>query len=298
MVHVYRVVIALTNTMIERTKGGMVMLRYLENTNLSITYLSRAVGFLVILFLMPMGLVGCGHGSYVTPSAPANFEGLGLSTQVGEMSADERVELTDDAIQRRLDVKPLASFPVNLAYARLQGGSRYSRDRTELVNLEDENTRLLFEPLGEQAGISGMTALNQMLLPADLQNERQLRGAAASLHADVMLLYTYDSRIETDEVIPYAGLFTLGLFPDRSAKAVVTASAIIVDVRSAYVYGVATGTGQRSQAASAWTNGAAIDDAIRISEQRATEELVVNLESLWESILDQHAPQLVARGND
>ncbi len=245
---------------------------------------------LFIMIVIPLSMLGC-NSYYRTPAAPASFAGLGLSAQVGDMNEDERTELTDDEILRRLALKPLASFPVNIAHARLQGAS-YRSNGAYLINLQDENTRAIFVPLAELPGISGMTSLNQMLLPADLENERQLRAAAASLHADLMLLYTYDSRIETDEVIPYAGLFTLGLFPDRNAKAVVTVSAIIVDVRSAYVYGTATGTGQCDQFASAWTNGDAIDDALRKAEQRATVELVANLEALWHSILAEHAPRL------
>lgn len=59
------------------------------------------------------------------------------------------------------------------------------------------------------------------------------------------------------------------LSESSGAKSTVTASAIIVDVRSAYVCGVATGTASRNQLASAWTNGETIDDAMRLAERDA-----------------------------
>jgi len=257
--------------------------------------------FCLIIPLLSLHL-GCAHKSYITPNPPASFQDLGLSPQAQNLTENQRNQLTDQEIRRRLAIKPLASFPAHVALARLQGGSRYynsyqNQPSAYLISVQDERIQSQFEPLTKLQGVTGVVQLNRMLVPSNINNERQLRAGAASLHADLILLYTFDSQIETDEKIPYAGLFTIGLFPDRSAKVTVTAYAMIVDVRSAFVYGVATGTASHNQLASAWTNSEAVKDAMRSAEQDATANLMIDLTKLWHAIIKTHAPQLNNKNN-
>jgi hypothetical protein len=247
-------------------------------------------------------MTGCLPTRYVTPGGPARFSDLGLSPQAGPLTAVEREQLTDSEIRRRLALKPLASFPAALAWAQVQesgysayGRQGYGRGRASVVMTQDEPAAEAIGSLGDLPGVTRLSPLNRMILPEEIRREQDLRGAAAALHADILLLYTFDTRITTKENIPYAGLVTLGLFPDRSALATVTASAVLVDVRTGYVYGATSASSDRTQLASAWTRRSAMDDALRTAERGALVDLVENVKDLWGRVLKDHAPMLAVR---
>ena len=84
-------------------------------------------------------------------------------------------------------------------------------------------------------GPIGLSALGH-LLPSP-------RLSAAQIQADVLLVYTLDTsfRIQGRGYGPLAAI-SLGVVPDRDAYITSTASALFIDVRTGFVYGVAEAT--------------------------------------------------------
>lgn len=263
----------------------------------------RAVAAGGIAVIASVCLTGC-YSSYATPGKAADFSDLGLSVRSQDMTDDERALLTDRFIEQRLNTKPLASFPARIVFAQVQGTgyrwsgrSTYGEGNTTIVDTHhdpamEEAIKTLSDP--PMPGVTSLGILNSLLVPDRIRDHSDLRAAAANLQADMLLLYTFDTKIHDDEFLPYVGILTLGLFPDRVTKATSNASAILIDTRNGYVYGAATGIAEASEVSSFLGSSKAFDKAIKRVEADAMIDLVKNMRTAWGLILDEHAPQLAA----
>jgi hypothetical protein len=62
----------------------------------------------------------------------------------------------------------------------------------------------------------------------------------------VLLVYTLDTTFVVEDKAAPLSVVSLGLFPNHLARVVCTASAVLMDTRNGYVYGVAEGTARRT----------------------------------------------------
>jgi hypothetical protein len=109
------------------------------------------------------------------------------------------------------------------------------------------------------------------------------------MHADVLLIYTLDTTFLVEDKVAPLTVVTLGLSPNQQAKVVCTASALLMDTRNGYLYGLAEATDRQDQLASAWTSGAAVDQARRRTETKAFSKLVAELEKTWAGVVQTYA---------
>ena len=224
-----------------------------------------------------VGLGGCGM-KYVTPGAAA------------ELSV-----FADEAIKQQWQKKAVATFPAHLAVARVQGSGyssytvhSYGHGKYSVVTTRDVETDEHFQRIGALQDVAGVAAINRMLLPSQLNSDVELRTAAAALHAEMLLLYTFDTQFYADQVVPAAGLLTLGFFPDRSAHVDTTASALLLDTQTGYVYAAIEASAHEEQAANFWTSKDAADDARRRAEVAAFEGLVAEFEKAWPGVIARY----------
>lgn len=234
--------------------------------------------------------VGC-TTSYTVPGGPARIAGLGAT-------ADDQTVHTDPSLRKYFDAKPLAQFPAMLVSARVQSaayesrtasswggrGSAFSVVTTRDVESDDGYKRLAALPM-----VHGVAPMNRLLLPAQLQNADQLREAAARLKGDMLLLYTFDTKFYVKDFAKPVTLVTLGLSPNKRAYVSTTATAILMDVRSGYIYGGAEATAKSQQLASGWTSEDAIDDTRLRTETESFEKLIDAFEREWTRIRDAYA---------
>jgi hypothetical protein len=240
------------------------------------------------MFLAALSLGGCAH--YRTPGPAADFRALGITPAEVEAS-------TDASIARKLDLKPLASFPATIAAIRVQGAhyrsystSGYGRGEFTVITVRDVETDEQFNRIASLPMVRGLAPVNRFVISDDISSERQLRDAAATVHADLTLLYTFETQFGDEKLIPALGLLTLGLFPDREARVRTTASAALLDTRNGYVYGLAESTVKTEQLANAWTSEQAIDQSRRRAETKAFDQLVGEVEKMWMGVLAQYGP--------
>jgi hypothetical protein len=73
------------------------------------------------------------------------------------------------------------------------------------------------------------------------------------------------------------------------ARVVTTASAVLLDTRNGYVYGVAEATAREDKLANAWTSDDAIDSARRSAETAAFDKLVDDFARAWKQVVEQYA---------
>jgi hypothetical protein len=243
----------------------------------------REFGFLA----MGLALVGCAR--YATPGGPANMRVM--------LSPQAKAVMTDAPVSQAIDKQPLAKLPASVAVVRVQapgyrsataeswGQGAYSIVTTQDIQGEEAG----MEKLGKLPMVKGLAPLNRLLLPLQLNSDLELRQAAGALHADMLLMYTLDTSFNVEDVAIPLSVITIGLSPNQVARVTCTASAVLLDTRNGYVYGVAEATDKQKQLANAWTNEAAVDQTRRRVEAEAFSKLVGNLEGMWSGVVNNVA---------
>lgn len=234
-------------------------------------------------------LAGC-SSSYTTPGRAANLRKSFTPAEV------ERRAKTDARLLPALDVEPLAEFPTGLAVVRIQAAGYRSHTTKgwgsgdySIVTLRDIESDDAMERLGKLPMVEGVAPVNRLLVSPNLKGSQPLREAAASLHADLLLVYTLDTQFRVGDHAPPLGFVTLGLFPTREAKVDCTASAILLDTRTGYVYGVYEGLGKANQLANGWTDEMAVDQSRKRCEKQAFTELLESFETGWYGVVKRYA---------
>ena len=244
-----------------------------------------AIGCAVIAVV---AVTGCAN--YATPGKAASFRAMGITEQDVE-------DLTDTSIAQRLDRKPTAGFPVALAVVRVQeSGYRayhtpsYGSGNFSVVSVRDVESDEAFDRIGRLPMVRGVAALNRLVLPEHYDSERDLRGGAAAVQADMLFIYTFDTVFGVEDKIKPLSVITLGLFPQDEARVTSTALGVLVDTRTGYVYGLAEGTAHEQQLANAWTSATAVDQTRRRAERLAFEEMVQSFETTWHAVVREYGP--------
>lgn len=250
--------------------------------------LTRCVG--MILMALAAALASGCHARYVTPGRPADFRALGITPEHADV-------LTDASIAEKMSKRPLASFPATIAVLRIQdrrywgyNDTSYGTGAYSAVTLRDAEIRAELERFNSMPMIRGIVPLNRLVIPNALNSQEDIRGSAAAVHADMTLLYTFDTRFGTETIVPALGTITLGLFPSKEARVTCTASAALIDTRNGYVYALAEASAEEDQLANFWTSEEAVDQSRRRAERNAFKALLDELAATWINVVEQSVP--------
>jgi hypothetical protein len=205
---------------------------------------------------------------------------------------------TDPAVRAVLAAKPQAAFPTGVAVVRVQesgyrtrtaagyGGGKYCVVTTRDVE-KDEH----FDRLSRLPQISGVAPLNRLLLAqpvpvgpgASPGGRGAAGGCAAGLHARHHLPHRRERRSAHGHLAG-AGART------RPRRVITTASAVLLDTRSGYVYGVAESTEKSSQLTSSLDQrGERSTNPASARKRRRFDKLVAELEKTWPRVVSQYA---------
>lgn len=249
----------------------------------------------LLALLLPALLGGC--TSYTAPGRPADMTAFRAA----------QAQTTDEKIRGAYAAEPLAQFPASIAVIRVQepgyrnyaGYSGVGTGRYSVVTRREVEKQEQFDALAKLPGVSGIATVNRLLIPDDLQSDQELRVAAASLRADLLLLYTFDTKFSSDNYGGPLMVVSLGLLPTKVESVKTTASALLIDTRTGFVQAAVEGTGDAGQLANAWTSSDAADDARLRAERRAFEGLMKEFEDAWPQVLaaneSRGAPKVSAR---
>ena len=226
-------------------------------------------------------LAGC--ATYTTPGAGVNLENLTRAdADIGEL----------------LKAEPAATFPARIAVVRVQASGYSSRTNQCyghgqfcVVTTRDIEPDESYQMLAKLPQVVGMGLMNRLLLPSKFTSPRELRQSAAKLKADLLLVYSLDTgfRVENTDLGPLA-LITLGFLPTKNARVTATASAVMFDVRTGFVYGVAEASAVEEQRGTFWSSSEAVDSARQKAETAAFQKLVGEVGRFWDDVLKTHQP--------
>jgi hypothetical protein len=231
-----------------------------------------------LLAWITLGLSGC--VSYTTPGGPVDLTGI--------QSAD---------IEELMSREAVATFPALVAVARVQSSGYESLTAETSGNgayVVVTNRELLSDSRIEEitgwAGVRAVSPLSRLLIPSRLSSIDDLRAASANLKADVLIVFTLDTSFRVDgKSIGPLSVISLGLMRDRETVVSTTASAVLVNVRTGFVYGVAEATASARQTTNAWNSVNAVDQGRLITENDAFDKLVRELERTWKNIVVEHS---------
>jgi hypothetical protein len=165
------------------------------------------------------------------------------------------------------------------------GNGAYSIVLTRDVEPEDAIGRLSKLP-----HLRGIAPIGRLLLPTQLNSDKELRTAASQLQCDMLLVYTFDTTFHDRDLASPISVITLGLSPTQSTTVVTTASAVLLDTRNGYVYGVAEASAKRNGIATAWNTQSAIDGDRQKTEADAFSKLTGELETMWKGVVREVGP--------
>lgn len=225
-------------------------------------------------------LLVTGCASYTTP---------GGSVQISQ--------LADADINELLAKQPAASFPVNIAIARIQapqyysyGVSSFGNGRYSVVTTRQVESDADFERLSNLQQVAGIAPLNKILLPENLDSIKSLREAAARLKTDILIIYTFDTSFHIGGQ-SYAPLnvISLGFLKNKQVTVTTTVSAAFFDVRTEYLYGLSEATAEQSRNSSMWSTSADVDDMRISTEKEGFKKLIPEIEKTWSGIIKHYA---------
>lgn len=237
----------------------------------------RCLVKVVLVIALPL-LGGC--ASYLTPGSKADLS-----------------VFTDERVKQAFVGKPTVNFPANIVLARVQGSGyrNYSIDsfgtgRYSVVTVREIEREEDIARVGRLIGIRQVGAINRLLLSENLSSDLELRQAAAKLQADLLLVYTFSTAFRDRDLFMPLSIITLGLSPTRDYKATATASAILMDVKSGFIYGALEETSApHSGLSTSWGAADAMEDARKSAEREAFEKLLSSFEPFWKQLYERYS---------
>lgn len=224
-------------------------------------------------------LSGC--ASYVTPSGRADLS-----------------QISSASMQESFAAKPAAGFPAGIVAVRVQApkyrsyytereGGVYGSGRYSVITVRDVEEDSDIQRLAALPQVNGLIGMSTLLLPQSLQSDRELREAAARLKADMVLLYTFDTSFHKNDTSVALNVVSLGLSPTRKIFVHVSASALLMDTRTGFIYAALEATEKRQVTSNAWESKESADRARRAAEKEAFKKLVGEFEKIWPKVVER-----------
>lgn len=234
---------------------------------------------------------GC-TSSYVVAPTGADMSEMGMTPGV---SAATRRAQTDGDIAQTLALRPLAQFPASIAVVRVQKADHASKShgvsfgRSALVPITERTveTDEHLATLRALPEVRDVARLNRLVL-GSAQTDRELRAAAARLHADLLLVYTINTAVYREDRPEPINVVHLGLFSSRQYRVESTVTALLLGTHNGYLYATAEVAADQDITDNAWRNKRQIEDTVKSLEQQAFDQLVGSFTTSWPQLLQAH----------
>jgi len=226
----------------------------------------------------------------------------GCSTYIPPGPKADLQAMAPPDIRAGFDLKPTAPFPAGVAAVRVQGGGY--RDlhtarhggvvdggRYSVVLEREAGEEAQFARIAQLPEVAGVASLNRMRLPEQVNGERDLRVAASRLQADLLLLYTFSTRFHDANDSRLLTTISLGFGSTKRIQVASTASALLIDTRTGYLYSAYETTKEAEASSSVWDSADSADALRRQTEADALAALVGEIEKTWPRLLARYRKQ-------
>ncbi|HWB59559.1 MAG TPA: hypothetical protein VG733_08705 [Chthoniobacteraceae bacterium] len=223
-----------------------------------------------ILLACAAGALLCSCDTYVTPGNEGN---LGATSSI--------------KVKAAFTGKPAITFPAHIALVRIEGAGSVDRAGVAtygVVTSREIETEEDFKTISKCPGIAGVVSMNNLLLSDAAATQEDVRAAAAKLHANAILIYTVNSESHNNDAIPPLTVVTLGLAPNTTYQISSSASAILMDTKTGFVYGALEQKATRNGLTTSWGSSDTIDAARRGNERATFEKLVASFDPFWKDV--------------
>lgn len=241
-------------------------------------------------------IAGC--QTYTVRPAGADMAMFGLQVDPGT-----RKKQTDYEIADALNKAPLARFPTAIAVVRVQSaaekssshGVSYGRGAYRVLLTPTVERERHLNDIARLPQVSGVVRLNRLVLGKDLRTDKELRVAAARLHADLTLIYTINTQWTKDDDAEPLDVITFGLSGFRNITVTSTATAILVGTHNGYIYATAEVAKDKRYKDNAWRNAKQIEAVQEELEQQAFDGLVDGFIASWPEVVQAYVGSAEAR---
>jgi nucleotide-binding universal stress UspA family protein len=238
------------------------------------------LGLYLLSIISAVFLTGCAS-TYIPPSGRADFSAFRSAS-----------------LKESFAAKPAAVFPASIAVVRVQAphyrnfftereGGVYGQGRYSVVTVKEVEADADLERIKQLTQVDGVATLSTLLLPQKLESDQELREAAARLKADMLLVYTLDTTYHENDASVALNLVTLGLSPTRKVFVHVTASALLMDTRTGFIYAALEANEHRQLTSNVWESGESADRARREAENTAFKSIFGEFEKSWPTIIER-----------
>lgn len=184
------------------------------------------------------------------------------------------------AIQENSNARPTVRFPARVAVARIEssGGGFRMIPETDVEQSEHAAAASALP------GVAGIVSLNRVALVSSVKSYRELDTEARKVGADLVAVYRFETSERSNDLFIPLSIATLGLAPTNTFTTVATATLIVRDARTGYLYGVL----EESATDKGLTAGMDVYNAQERSKQHAKKEaldkLTEKLPRFWETV--------------
>ncbi len=243
-----------------------------------------------------LSLMGC-SSHVVTPSG-ADMTAFGMV-----VDPKTRAWQTDHEIAKTLELVPLARFPTAMAVIRVQsaanhsrsGGVSYGRGSYRVVLTPTIETKKHLNQIRQLDQLTGVVRLNRLVLGQQLRTDKELRNAAARLHADLVLIYTINTEWTIDNDPEPLDAITFGLVKYKNITVTSTATALLMGTHNGFVYATSEVTRDKQYEDNAWRTSEQIEQVQETLEQEAFDGLVESFTKSWPELIRVYAKPSEAR---
>lgn len=245
------------------------------------------------VFCLASILTGCAASdSYLTPSEPANLSSFtdapitpnSANAANAANSANPGKPDYTSAIDANFKSQPAARFPARIALMQVQH-NQFSSAGAAVSLPQKESLAAVEKHLTDKKVITGIANLNNLLIDKNAPESQSIRLAASRVKADILVLYTLDTKSLTkDFEVGPLNLLLLGFVPNRNVTLNCKASAVVIDVRSGFVYGLTEADGSDWGIATVWNESSTTTRCSANAENQALTQLWIKGGNLLETL--------------
>ena len=103
----------------------------------------------------------------------------------------------------------------------------------------------------------------------------------------MLLLYTFDTTFHEKDESVALDLVTLGISPTHRVRIHVTASALLIDTRTGFIYAALEANQKRQPLTNAWKSQTTADKARQEAEKEAFKALAGEFEKSWPAVVER-----------